>query len=208
MSLQGQRLWGGRGEPPPGSGPQSVQFFFLEGGRYRLPICPISTSQTHSNTSVWPSQLENEKVLRGKQTTLIHIAVWRPRWTHMSENIDQVARSFIFSFRLLMQGQRGGGWGLGWLLVVVPQAKWNNGFSKSNHFVDYCITFCFPFFFFFSSLSLPREMAKTGEVCTSAANKVRLGSCKRTQKYATEEPFSRPLSIPTICLASNFHWRV
>lgn len=169
--------------------PEACSFFW--GGGYQLPICPISTSQTHSNTSVWPSQLENEKVLRGKQTTLIHIAVWRPRWTHMSENIDQVARSFIFSFCLLIQGQRGGGWGLGWLLVIVPQAKWNNGFSKLNHFVDYCIAFYFSFLFLSQERS---KLVKCARLQQTRSVSAAVSEPFRMKEHATEKAFPLPPS--------------
>lgn len=95
-------------------------------GGNQLQICPISTQQ-HKYVTITAGKW---KVLWGKQTALIHIAVWRPGWTQMSQNTDQVARSFIFSFLFLIQG--GGGWGGS----PQGQMKWNNGFSKWNHFVD------------------------------------------------------------------------
>lgn len=100
IPLQGQRLWGGRGEPFPGSGPWSVQF----GGWISvtdLSYQHIANTQQHKCVTITAGKW---KVLWGKQTPLIHIAMWSPGWTQMSENIDQMARSFIFSFLFLILG--------------------------------------------------------------------------------------------------------
>lgn len=63
---------------------------------YLSQICPISTSQTDSNTGVTITA-GKWKVLWGKQTPLIHIAAWSTRWTQMSENIDSDGRLGFFS---------------------------------------------------------------------------------------------------------------
>lgn len=88
------------------------------GGGYQLQICPISTQQ-HKCVTITAGKW---KVLWGKQTALIHIAVWRPAWTRMSHNIDQVARSFIFLLFIFNSWVEEG------RVEGLPRAKWNNGF--------------------------------------------------------------------------------
>lgn len=111
MPLQGQRLWGGRGEPFPGSGPWSVQF------GWRISVTDLSDQQTAGTqqNKCLTITAGKWKVLWGKHAALIHMAVWRPGWTQMSQNVDQMARSFIFSFYIFNSG---------------AGVKWNSGFSK------------------------------------------------------------------------------
>lgn len=108
----------------------------------------ISSRQIHSHTGVTvcvteretrrQSQLENDKVLWGKQTPLIHRVAVNTRWTQMSENIDSESLYFL---RAMARGNK----------TVCNNIKNkkncstqstlgdNSFFSKWNPFFDYWI---------------------------------------------------------------------